>query len=181
MFKPGDILLYKSEPALKFSTVIPKLIQLSTGNNVTHVALYLGTVPGGYLVLDALAGGILLKTLSGDEIYKRKDGFILYGIASLDIDIPYSNLLREAVKYSRKPYGFITIFNLLLQHGKTRLFPDKSWTTWMKSKDGYICSEVCQLVLESVLQEYIKPPFIKKANLTEPDDYLVAPWKVVLL
>jgi hypothetical protein len=52
----------------------------------------------------------------------------------------------------------------------------------MKSKDGFICSEVCQRVLETLLLEnHIALPFLKEANLTEPDDYLVAPWKVVLV
>ncbi|MCI4435820.1 MAG: hypothetical protein JHC33_03295 [Ignisphaera sp.] len=183
MFKPGDILLYQAESALKFSTIIPKLIQLSTGNEVTHVALYLGKDPSGnHLVLDALADGILIKSFSDNEIFSRKDSFRLHGIASLDIEIPTVNLMIEACVYSRKPYGFVTILNLFLQHGKTLLYPNKPWTTWMKSKTGFICSEVCQRVLENLLNEnHIIPPFLKEANLTEPDDYLVAPWKVILL
>jgi hypothetical protein len=183
MFKPGDILLYQAESALKFSTIIPKLIQLSTGNTVTHVALYLGQDnKGNHVILDALANGILVKSFSEEEIFTRKDSFRLHGIATLDIEIPTVNLMIEACVYSRKPYGFVTILNLFLQHGKTLLYPDKPWTTWMKSKNGYICSEVCQRVLENLMHEnHITPPFVKEANLTEPDDYLVAPWKVILL
>lgn len=182
MFETGDILLYQAVSAFKFSTIIPKLIQLITGNKITHVALYLGQTNGNHVILDALANGILIKTLSNTEIYNRKDDFKLYGISQLNVEIPVTNLMVEACVYSRKPYGFTTIFNLLLQHGKTRLYPNKQWTTWCKSKDGYICSEVCQKVLEALLSEnHIKSPFIKKANLTEPDDYLIAPWKVTEL
>lgn len=179
MFKPGDILLYQAVSALKFSTIIPRIIQLITGNKITHVALYLGCINGNHIILDALANGILVKSLSNTEIYNRKDDFKLYGISQLDIEIPITNIMIEACIYSRKPYGFATIFNLLFQHGKTRLYPTKPWTTWFKSKNGYICSEVCQRVLENLLIENnIKLPFIKESNLTEPDDYLVAPWKV---
>jgi hypothetical protein len=182
MFKPGDVLLYKAKSYLKFSTIIPKIIQLCTGNEVTHVALYLGSTKDGHIILDALTNGILLKTLSNEEIYNRKDDFILHGIARLEGIIPTSDIIIEASIYSRNPYGFLTIINLLLQHGKTRLFPKKLWTTWFKSKNGHICSEVCQLVLENLLQENkFIVPFTKKAHLTEPDDYLVLPWKVTLI
>ncbi len=179
MFKPGDILLYQAT-ANKLSNIIPKCIQLITGNKVTHVSLYLGTSYGSHIILDALANGILIKTFTESELHNRKDGFNLYGIASLDVDIDVSKILLEASNYSRKPYGFVTIFNLFLQHGKTRIFPKKQWTAWCKSRNGHICSEVSQLVLENVLlQNNIKPPFVKPANLTEPDDYLVAPWRVL--
>ena len=184
MFKPGDVLLYQA-PAWKFSNIIPKLIQFITGNKVTHVALYLGCSLDGHLVLDALAGGILIKTMSEFELWSRKDDFTLYGIARLpethNINPARAFIILEAAKYSRKSYGFLTILNLLLQHGKTRLFPSKAWTTWFKSQDAYICSELCQIVLEDVFVEVkLKSPFMKESNLTEPDDYLSYPWQITL-
>lgn len=180
MFKPGDVLLYESQPGLKFGTVIPKLIQLCTGNKIMHTALYLGCTSEGHVILDALADGVLLKTFSESELYLRPEELVLSAVARLEANIPLLDVMSKASKYSLKPYGFVTITNLLLQHGKTRLFPKKSWTTWFKSKNGYICSEVCQLVLEELLRENKQPiPFPKLANLTEPDDYLSAPWKVI--
>lgn len=183
MMKPGDVLLYKA-PAWKFSNIIPKLIQLITGNSVTHVALYLGSAYDGHIILDALSEGVLIKVMSDSEIRVRKDDFMLCGIARLPepyyIDSARSLILLKAVKYSRKPYGFLTILNLFLQHGKTRLFPNKPWTTWLKSKDAYICSEVSQLVIEDILMEFNRSsPFPREANLMEPDDYLNKPWEVI--
>jgi hypothetical protein len=183
MFKPGDVLLYTA-PAWKFSNIIPRLIRLATGNKVTHVAVYLGPNDKGHVILDALASGVKLKVLSETELYDRKDDFKLCAIASLTecaILEKSSVFMYSAAKYSRTSYGYLTIFNLLLQHGKGRL-SNKPWSVWFKSKNGYICSEVSQLVIEDVLRlNQIPIPFKKPAALTEPDDYLSAPWKVIEL
>lgn len=177
MFKPGDILLYKAT-SWKLSTIIPKLIQLITGNKITHVGLYLGQEEDKHVVLDALAkGGIKIKYFTDIEIHTRKDDFILHGIARLPVEFDSLNLNLIALRYSNKPYGFLTIINLLLQHGKTRLFPNKKWAVWIKSNKGHICSEVSQLVLE----EFVKETFQKEACLVEPDEYLSFPWEVILL
>jgi hypothetical protein len=174
MFQPGDILLYHAE-ALKISNIVPRLIRLITGNKVTHVALYLGEVDKKHIILDALSNGIYIKEMS--NIINRDDDFNLYGIARLPIEKDlYGRFYDEALKFNNKPYGILTIINLLFQHGKT-VFTNKEWTTWFKSKKGYICSEVCQLVYENV----VNTQFPKKANLTEPDDYLTNPWKVYYL
>lgn len=184
MFKPGDVLLYEA-PAWKFANVIPKIIRLITGNKITHVALYLGINDKGHVILDALSRGIEVKTMSETELYDRhKDDFKLYAVATLpEITIDSSNVvfMFAAAKYTKVPYGFKTIFNLLLQHGMGRLF-NKPWKVWFKSKKGYICSEVTQLVVEDVLRlNQIKIPFTKNASLTEPDDYLSEPWKVTII
>lgn len=183
MFIPGDVLLYTA-PKWNFSTVYSKIIQLITGNRITHVALYLAvsSIPGKHLILEALSTGIHIKTVTEDEIYIHEDGFVLCGISRLLVLPTNPVLLWSAAKYNTKPYGILTIINLLLQHGKTRLFPNKSWTSWFKSKNAYICSEVTQLVLEDVLKaNQIKYSFKKDACLVEPDDYLSAPFKVLLL
>jgi hypothetical protein len=182
MFKPGDVLLYEAAPAWKLANIIPKLIRLITGNKITHVALYLGTNENGHVILDALSNGIKIKTMSEIELYDRHmDDFKLYGIASLpNLKIDPSNtvFMYVAAKYALHPYGFKTIFNLLLQHGMGRLF-NKPWKIWFKSKRGYICSEVTQLVMEDVLRlNQINILFTKNASLTEPDDYLSSPWVV---
>jgi hypothetical protein len=181
MFKPGDVLLYEA-PAWKFSNIIPRLIRLITGNKIIHVALYLGTNEEGHVILDALSNGIKIKTMSEIELYDRHiDDFKLYGIASLpSLKIDPTNMvfMYVAAKYAPRPYGFKTIFNLLLQHGMGRFF-NKPWKIWFKSKRGYICSEVTQLVMEDVLRlNQINIPFTKNASVTEPDDYLSSPWVV---
>lgn len=141
MFQPGDVLLYHAE-ALKISNIIPRLIRLITGNKVTHVALYLGEVNQKHIILDALSDGIYVKEMS--NIINREDDFNLYGIARLPIEKDlYGRFYEEALKVNNTPYGILTILNLLLQHGKTLIFPKKQWTTAFKSKKGYICSEVC--------------------------------------
>jgi hypothetical protein len=183
MFKPGDVLLYTA-PAWKFSNIIPRLIRLTTGNKVTHVAVYLGTNDIGHVILDALSSGVKLKVLPEAELYNRKDDFKLHAIASLPECEPLSKgvvFMYSAAKYSSTRYGYLTIINLLLQHGMGRFF-NKPWVVWFKSKKGYICSEVSQLVIEDVLRlNNIPTPFKKLAAITEPDDYLVAPWKVIEL
>ena len=183
MFKPGDVLLYTA-PALKFSNIIPRLIRLATGNKVTHVAVYLGKNDTGHVILDALSNGVQLKVMSEDHLYDRQDDFKLCAIASLDECKPLSSssvFMFSAAKYASTRYGYLTIFNLLLQHGKGRIF-NKPWSIWFKSKKGYICSEVSQLVIEDVLRlNQISVPFKKPAAITEPDDYLSDPWKVVEL
>ncbi|MCI4435893.1 MAG: hypothetical protein JHC33_03675 [Ignisphaera sp.] len=183
MFKPGDVLLYTA-PALKFSNIIPRLIRLATGNKVTHVAVYLGTNEYGHVILDALSNGVKLKVMSESEIFDRKDDFKLYAISRLPECEAFSKssvFMFSAAKYANTHYGYLTILNILLQHGKGRLF-NKPWSVWFKSKKGYICSEVCQLVIEDVLRlNKIRVPFTKIAAITEPDDYLSAPWKVIEL
>lgn len=171
MFLPGDILLYDA-PAIRFNNIIPRLIRLITGNRVTHVALYLGELRGKHIILDALSDGIYVKDM--DDIVSRDDGFKLYGISRLENQSHSGMYLTLAQQYNKSPYGILTILNLLLQHGYGRLFPHRAWKTWFRSEKGYICSEVCQLVVEDV--ESIKFP--KPANLTEPDDYLSYPWIV---
>lgn len=174
-FKPGDVLLYEV-PGTGIYTIVPKLIRLCTGNKIVHVALYIGMDRGNHLILDAQAYGI--RIMAFQDIINRPDGFKLSAVANLEcIDKPAYDYLEVAYNYCEKPYGILTIFNLFLQHGKTRLFPKSKWSTWFKSKKGYICSEVCQLVVEEVLET----KFPKPANLTEPDDYLSAPWKVTYL
>ena len=66
---------------------------------------------------------------------------------------------------------------------KSRLLvPKKSWSSWCKSKKGYICSEVTQLVIEETLRrEGINFTFPKIACLVEPDDYLSFPWQVKVI
>ena len=181
MFKAGDILLYQA-PAWKLSNLIPKGIQLITGNKVTHVALYLAPSTTGHNILDALSSGISMKNLTDAEIYTRPDDFRLYGIARLPVTVTEPNtssFLWAASKYTGKKYGYKTIFNLLLQHGKTRLFPKKPWTVWFKSKDAHICSEVSQLAIEDAFRlAQVKFTFAKLACLVEPDDYTVSPWVV---
>jgi hypothetical protein len=183
MFRPGDVLLYTAT-AWKFSNIIPRLIRVVTGNKVTHVSVYLGANEYGHVILDALSNGVKLKVMKEDELFDRKDDFKLYGIASLlecEAFSKSSVFMYAAAKYSSTSYGYLTAFNLFLQHGKGRFF-NKPWSIWFKSKRGFICSEVNQLVIEDVLRlNNIPTPFKKPAALTEPDDYLVSPWKVILL
>jgi hypothetical protein len=188
MFNPGDILLYTS-PGLKFNNLISNGIRLIQGSKVSHVALYVGANERGHVILEALSDGVNLKTLVGDEIYNRKlkpaDGLTLCGIARLpNIKVSLGNTVFAiaSAKYTQSPYGYLTDVNILLQHGKTRIFPKKPWTVWFKSKKGYICSEVAMHVIQDVLQLYNMPiPFKKIPALTEPDDYLIDPWEVIEL
>ena len=79
-------------------------------------------------------------------------------------------------------HGFLTAFNLFLQHGKTLFFPSRSWTSWFKTNHGYICSEVTQLVLEDLIRfNRIPFTFPKAACITEPDDYLKEFWDVTVI
>lgn len=176
MLKPGDVLLYTA-PAWKFSNLIPKVIQLITGNKVTHVALYIGVEGEKHIILDALADGVNTKIMSEAELYNRLDDFVLLKVARLSdshLPIDPTGIVLATSKYVRKKYGFLTILNLFFQHGKTRLFPNKKWTVWFKSNDAYICSQVVQLVYESL--GYV---FDKDAALVEPDDYLSEPWNII--
>lgn len=182
MFISGDVLLY-SAPNWKFITIFPKLIQLITGNKVTHVALYLGIKEGTdlHLILEALDNGVYIKAFTEEELHTRSNGFILCGVARLP-QLPQNVIaLWPAAKYTTKPYGILTILNLLCQHGKTRIFPKKSWSVWFKSKNAYICSEVTQLVLEDILRvAQVKYTFNRPACLVEPDDYLSSPYEIIL-
>ena len=184
MFKPGDILLYTA-PALKFDNIVPRLIRVITGNKVTHVAVYLGMINESHIVIEALSDGVKIRTYSDKGIRDREDDFKLYGIAklpNLDINPKNKTFAVAASSYTQVPYGYLTILNLLLQHGRGWIFPKKPWTVWFKSKRGYICSEVAQLVIADVLKlNNINITFPKPAAVTEPDDYLVSPWKVILL
>jgi hypothetical protein len=155
---------------------------LATGNKVTHVAVYLGTNNDGHVILDALSKGIKIKVVPEAWLYDRSDDFKLYGIARLPNMEQFSKtsvFMYSAAKYAESSYGYLTILNLLLQHGMGKFF-NKSWTIWFKSKRGYVCSEVSQLVIEDVLRlNQLKSPFKKLATITEPDDYLTDPWKVI--
>lgn len=185
MFQPGDVLLYTAPP-LTFKNLISHGIRLVQGSQVEHVAIYLGANDTGHIILEALSDGVNLKTLSDSEIYTRTikpaDGFVLYGIARLpDMKVSLSNkvFVLSAAKYDKAPYGYLTDVNILFQHGMGRLF-NKTWKVWFKSKKGYICSEVAQLVVEDVFNLFNIPlPFKKIACLTEPDDYLKEPWAVI--
>lgn len=187
MFSPGDILLYTS-PGLKFTNLISNGIRLVQGNKVCHVAIYLGANDYGHVILEALTDGVKLKTLVGDEIYTRTEkpakGLVLYGVAklpSIRVSLGNNVFILAAAKYNLYPYGYLTDLNLLFQHGMGRLF-NKKWKLWFKSKEGYICSEVAQLVIQDVLKLYSMPvPFKKIAALTEPDDFTKAPWEVTIL
>ena len=184
MFKPGDILLYTA-PALKFDNIVPRLIRVITGNKVTHVAVYLGSIDESHIVIEALSDGVKIRTYSDAGLRDRKDDFKLYGIARLpNIEVEANNKVfaLSAAAYTQTPYGYLTIVNLLLQHGRGWLFPKKPWTVWFKSKKGYVCSEVAQLVITDVLKlNNIAISFPKPAAVTEPDDYLVSPWEVIEL
>jgi hypothetical protein len=170
MFKPGDVLLYTA-PAWKFSNLIPKGIQLITGNKMTHVALYINQEGANHIVLNADSKGIFTLSMTEAELYSRKDDFELYGIARLSNQLINPDLLRQASSsFFGKKYGYLTILNLLLQHGMGRLF-NKEWKIWFKSNDAYICSESTQLVYEKMGFK-----FKKIASLTEPDDFLTDPW-----
>ena len=184
LFNPGDVLLYTS-PGLKFSNLISNGIRLVQGSEIIHVALYLGANFNGHIIIEALTDGIKIKTLSDKELHNRTikpaDGLVLYGIARLPkIQVSLANTIFAvaAEKYTPAPYGYLTDLNLFFQHGMGRLF-NKTWKMWFKSKKGYICSEVAQLVVGDVLNSFHIPlPFKKVACLTEPDDFLKSPWKV---
>lgn len=174
MFKPGDVLLYTA-PAWKFSNLIPKGIRLVTGNKMTHVALYINQEYSKHIVLDASIKGIFTLRMTEAELYNRKDDFELYGIARLK-DMPpldENSLIRISSSFFGKKYGYLTILNLLLQHGMGRLF-NKEWKIWFKSNDAYVCSELTQLVYEKIGFKFDKP-----ASLTEPDDFLKEPWIII--
>jgi len=174
MFKPGDVLLYEST-GLTFKNLIAEGIRLITGNKVIHVAFYWGKKGDEHTIIEALGSvGVDVKELTDESIVNHPDGFRLFGVARLE-DIP--TVAYKTYDYIGSPYGYLTITNLMFQHGKTRLFPKKPWTTWFKSKEGYICSELCQLIVEDALPDF---KFPKQAHLVEPDDYLSAPWKVVI-
>ena len=185
LFNPGDVLLYTS-PGLSFSNIISSCIRLIQGNEIIHVALYLGANYEGHIILEALVDGVKIKTLSDRELYNRTikpaDGLVLYGIARLpNIQVSLGNTVfaLSAAKYNLSPYGYLTDLNLFFQHGMGRLF-NKKWKLWFKSKKGYICSEVAQLAVGDVLTLFSVPlPFKKEAALTEPDDFLSDPWKVI--
>ena len=129
MFNPGDILLYTA-PALKFSNLIAKTIGLIEGNPVQHVAVYLGSNSAGHQIIEALSDGVRIKVLPRENLFNRVDGkaagFKLYGVSRLkDLQIQSTDKIFaiSAAKYDLFPYGYLTDFNLFLQHGKTRLFP----------------------------------------------------------
>ena len=188
MFGPGDILLYTA-PTLKLSNLIAKGVGLVEGNKVHHVAIYLGADDKRHTILEALSDGVKIKTLDDNCIYTRTDGkamgFTLYGFSKLpkiQVSVGNNVFAFSAAKYDGSSYGYLTNINILLQHGKCRLFPKKPWTIWFKSKKGLICSEVAQLVIKDVLDLYkMDLPFKKEAALTEPDDYLYAPWEVTII
>ena len=175
MFNPGDVLLYEA-PAWQFKNFFAKCIQLIQGNDVIHVALYLKPSGSNHIILEALTDGVKIKTMSTNELRNRSNGFVLFGTSRLKENsscFDAGMVFIDSFVYNGRSYGFLTDFNLFLQHGKTKLFKKLPWTVWFHSKDKYICSEVTQLVLESVLEYNLKPnPFPKKACLTEPDDYL---------
>lgn len=185
MFNPGDILLYTA-PHLKFSTLITNGIRLIEGSPVEHVAVYLGSSSAGHQIIEALSDGVRIKILTKEGIFNRVDGtaagFKLYGysrLPNLQVEATNKVFAISAARYDLFSYGYLTDLNLFLQHGKTRLFPKMPWTVWFKSKKGYICSEVAQLVVGDVLElNHIDLPFKKIACLTEPDDFLQEPWAV---
>jgi len=167
MLNPGDVLLYKS-PGLHFNNLISHGVRFVEGNEVIHVALYLGN----NTILEALEGGVKIKVVK--DLVNRPNGLVLAYVSRLpNFSTTYARLFSIAVCYNNKPYGYLTDFNIFLQHGKCLLFPGKLWTVWFKSKNGYICSEVTQLVYETLGKS-----FPKLACLTEPDDYLNFPWIV---
>lgn len=175
MFNPGDVLLYTA-PAWKFSNLILKGIQLITGNKMTHVALYLNKEHDKHIILDASAKGIFTLKMTEAELYSRKDDFELYGVArlsNLQSPIDQDLIIKISSSFFGKKYGYLTILNLLLQHGMGRLF-NKEWKVWFKSKDAYVCSETTQLIYEKM--GYI---FNRPACLTEPDDFISEPWKMI--
>ena len=172
MFSTGDVLLYTA-PRLTFANLVPRLIRLVTGNKIVHVDLYIGPDHGNHVILEALFDGVRLRTFSEAELYERMNGFKLHSTAKLpNVEISPVTLMAIAVNYEGKKYGYLTILNLLLQHGKTRLFPNKQWSILFTSKDAYTCSQLTQLALE----DYFNP--LKPAALVEPDDFLARPWRV---
>ena len=81
MFSPGNVLLYEA-PALTLSNLIAKGVQLFIGNSTIHVSLYLGGTQEGHVIIESLSsGGVKIKILQEDELYSRKDGLRLKGIA----------------------------------------------------------------------------------------------------
>lgn len=171
MYKSGDVLLYEST-GLTFKNLIAESIRLITGNRVIHVAFYWGTRGERHTIVESLGSvGVDVKELTDEELVNHPDGFRLFGISRLE-GAPM--VVYKTYDYIGSHYGYLTIINLMFQHGKTRLFPKRPWTTWFKSRDGYICSELCQLIVEQAIPDY---KFPKLAHLVEPDDYLTAPWK----
>ncbi len=167
-FIPGDVLLYTS-PHLKFNDILAHGVRLIEGSQVIHVALYLGNS----LIIEALNGKVSIKYLP--ELVNRTNGMVLYGISRLDgFNETYDSLNKIASTFNNKPYGYLTDINILFQHGKCLLFPNKPWTVWFKSKDAYMCSETVLLIYQA-----FGKTFTKLACLTEPDDLLKAPWTVI--
>lgn len=167
-FNPGDVLLYAS-PYLKFNDILAHGIRLVEGSQVIHVAVYLDN----NTIIEALNGKVSITYLS--DLVNRTNGMVLYGVATLpDTSIKYQDIYAIASLFNNKPYGYLTDINILFQHGKCLLFPNKPWTVWFKSKKGYICSELALLIYQALLNK----PFPKLACLTEPDDFLKFPWTV---
>lgn len=173
MYNSGDILLYETT-APHWSNILAQGIRLVVGNKVIHVAVYICPFQDKHIILEALDGGVFVKVIS--DIINRDNGLHLYGIASLpDITFNTEALLTVACNYDSCSYGYLTDINILFQHGKCLLFPKLPWTIWFKSKNGFICSEIAQIVLK-ILNPALTFP--KIPALTEPNDYLVAPWTV---
>lgn len=176
MFAPGDILLYEPN-AFTFQNLIPEGIRLVEGNKVVHVAVYIGLASTGFYIIEAMTDGVHLKVIP--DLINRSNGFKLYGTASLpNQKFNFTDLWSEAHKYDDKPYGYLTDGNLLLQHGMSRLFPNRPWQVWFKSKKGFICSELALLIISKFCNNFTFP---KVPALTEPDDFLKSPWVVTLI
>ena len=166
-FIPGQVLLYSS-PHLKFNNILANGIRLIEGNKVIHVSLYLGN----NFIIEALSDGVKIKYLS--DLVNRDNGMVLYGISSLPNFMPTFDILTLFANiFINKPYGYLTDINILFQHGKCLLFPKKPWTVWFKSQNGFICSELILSILVNFNLKFPKIP-----ALTEPDDFLSAPWVV---
>ena len=166
----GDILLYKSATGFKFSTLVPELIRLCTGNKIIHTAMYLGEQEGKPLIIESAGNGVNLYRLN-DVMYRQY--YTLVAIARLP-NLPKEAYAYKTYRYVGAHYGVLTIINILFQHGKCRIFPKRPWTTWFKSSEAYICSELCQRLVEDVTSM----TFPKPAHLVEPDDFLAYPWEI---
>ena len=167
---PGDVLLYKCPGSLELSNIFAHGIKLIEGNEIIHVALLIGFTFDHYVILEALENGVRIKWVK--DVINRDNGLVLDRIATIpNFQFDSKKLYAIASEFDGKPYGYLTDLNILLQHGKSRLFPNKEWTVWFKSKNGHMCSETTQLVYEALGMH-----FQKLAALTEPDDYLSTPW-----
>ena len=163
----GDVLLFKKGAA--HGSLFGRIIRLFTGSPYTHSAIVLKDFAGNRFVVEQ-DGLVRVQRL---DTYQFDHPELVTVWRNRELWIGDQEAMFVAWRMAGTKYGVANLFELALQHGIARVFPNWTWTPVFLPNDRTKCT--CAGLIAKILVASVRPvgkvSYFKITTLVEPDDF----------